>query len=450
MSPEVDLSKYRRRIARANRFAMKGRVRRVRGVLVESSGPPSRLGDLCRITDPLSGTERIAEVVGFERNHYYLMPFSELEGISPGWEIVSTGKPLSVSVGPELKGRILNGVGQPIDGKGPLKAALPFSLSRRAPEALERRPIDRPFRVGVRAIDLCLPIGHGQRIGIFSGSGVGKSTLLGMMGRGSQSDLNVIALIGERGREVREFIEKVLGEKGLGKSVVVVVTSDEPSIMRIKGAYTATAIAEYFREEGKSVLFLLDSITRFAMAQRELGLSLGEPPTTKGYPPSVFGILPRLLERTGMGKRGSITAFYTVLVDADDFNEPISDACRAILDGHLVLNRALAAQNHYPAIDLLQSVSRSAEEIALPKQLELSRKLKRLVAVYEEARDLINIGAYVKGSNPEIDAAVASIDAVNALLRQDLKEITDFDASMKKMEKIFEPASGVPHERGRG
>ncbi|EKD27766.1 MAG: hypothetical protein ACD_79C00585G0004 [uncultured bacterium] len=433
---EANFDKYTNKLSATVPVKMYGKVKRVNGLLIESLGPPASIGDLCYIFDREKKSYVTAEVVGFEDNTFFIMPYRDMAGISPGCEILSLGKPLSIPVGDSLKGRILNGLGEPLDGKGPIQSSISYNIYRKPPEALDRLRIDKPFRVGVKAIDGCLPIGKGQRVGIFSGSGVGKSTLLGMMARGSESDINVIALIGERGREVKEFIDNVLGEKGLSKSVLVVVTSDQPALMRIKGAYVATTIAEYFRDQGKSVLFLMDSVTRFAMAQREVGLSLGEPPTTKGYTPSVFGMLPKLMERTGMGDHGSITAFYTVLVDADDFNEPISDACRSILDGHIMLSRRLASKNHYPSIDILDSVSRLSDEVSTPEQRQWMRRIKELIAVYEEARDLINIGAYVKGSNPKIDESISKIDNINSFLKQDFHELYSFDKVMEVMKKV--------------
>ena len=436
MSALLDLEKYKTRIREAGTVRMFGRVTKVNGLMIESNGPPASIGDLCRVGED-DGGGRLAEVIGFDKDTYYLMTYGDMGGISPGSRIYSLGRSLRIPVGEALKGRIINGLGEPIDGKGPIVYEELRPIQCDSPPALSRNKIELPFRVGIKAIDGCLPMGVGQRIGIFSGSGVGKSTLLGMMAKGSESDINVIALIGERGREVREFIENDLGEEGLKKSVVVVVTGDQPALMRLKGAYVATTVAEYFRDRGNGVLLMMDSLTRFAMAQREIGLSLGEPPTTKGYTPSVFTLLPRLLERTGMAGDVGITAFYTILVDADDFNEPISDACRAILDGHIVLSRKIAAMNHYPAIDVLESVSRLSEVVSGEEQLTLMKRLKSLMAVYNEARDLINIGAYVKGSNPMIDEAISRIDSINLFLRQGIHEIFPFEQTLAQLRKMF-------------
>lgn len=437
MTAMIDFTSYRQKIEKTNPCQLLGRILHINGMLMESSGPPGAIGDLCTIIDPQTKEPHLAEIIGFKQNKYYLMTYGgEMTGIAPGTPVYSTGESLQIPVGESLKGRIINGLGQPIDGKGDILPEKYLSLLRPAPDALKRKRIDTPFHVGIRAIDGCLPIGLGQRVGIFSGSGVGKSTLLGMMARGSDAEINVICLLGERGREVREFIEKDLGEEGMKKSVVIVVTSDQPALMKIKGAYVATTIAEYFRDKGKLVLFTMDSLTRFAMAQREVGLSLGEPPTTKGYTPSVFAMLPKLLERTGMGENGAITAFYTILVDADDFNEPISDSSRAILDGHIVLSRRIASMNHYPSIDILESVSRLADAVASEEQMSMLRKIKELMAVYEEARDLINIGAYAKGANPKIDEAISKIDAINQFLRQNMYEQTSFETVMETMKKI--------------
>ncbi len=434
---QVDLSKYKRRLERSNVFKMIGKVIRINGLMIESIGPAASIGDVCLIYDKEKKNHSKAEVVGFNKNKFFLMLYSDMEGISPGCEIVLAGRSLKIPVGESLKGRILNGLGEPLDGKGSINEAVSYPIHRDPPKALQRTPIKDQFKVGVKAIDGCLAIGKGQRVGVFSGSGVGKSIMLGMMAKGSESDVNVIALIGERGREVREFVENVLGEEGLKKSIVVVVTSDQSPLMRIKGAYTATAIAEYFRDQGNDVLFMMDSVTRFAMAGREIGLSLGEPPTSKGYTPSVFSMLPKLIERTGMGKNGSITAFYSVLVDADDFNEPISDACRSILDGHIILSRKIAAQNHYPSIDILDSVSRLSDIVANPELLDIAKKIKELKAVFENASDLINIGAYVKGSNSKIDESIEKIDAMNSFLKQDMHEICPFEVTQKQMKGIF-------------
>ncbi|MGB9839451.1 flagellar protein export ATPase FliI, partial [Thermovenabulum sp.] len=379
----------------------------------------------------------LAEVVGFKEDKIILMPLADIESIGPGWDVVALGEKLSVPVGENLMGRILDGLGNPIDGKGPIKNLTKYPLNNTPPNPVERKPIKEPLPLGVRAIDALLTCGKGQRIGIFAGSGVGKSTLLGMIARNSTADINVIALIGERGRELNSFIQKDLGEEGLKRSVVVVATSDNPPLIRTKGAFTATAIAEYFRDQGMDVMLMMDSITRFAMAQREVGLSAGEPPVSRGYTPSVFAVLPKLLERAGMGKVGSITGIYTVLVDGDDFNEPISDAVRGILDGHIILSRTLANMNFYPAIDVLSSISRLMDEVITEEHRRLSSRVKNILSVYKEAEELINIGAYKKGTNPKIDEALRYIDRVNNFLRQEINEKSTFEETLILLKDIF-------------
>ncbi|HAW50343.1 TPA: flagellar protein export ATPase FliI [bacterium] len=419
---------------RIDPIQIKGRVRQVIGLVIESEGPHASLGEICFIS---SGNRTIrAEVVGFLDKNLLLMPIGEMEGIRVNDEVVATGKPLMVSVSESLKGRILNGVGEPQDGKGPIVVDALYPILREPPNPLQRPRINEIFSTGIRAIDSCLTVGKGQRFGIFSGSGIGKSTLLGMLARFVKSDINVIALIGERGREVNEFIEKDLQEEGLSRSVIVVATSDQPPLLRLRGAFVATAIAEYFRDLGMDVLLMMDSITRFARAQREVGLSIGEPPATRGFTPSVFAILPRLLERAGTSEKGTITGIYTILVDADDMNEPISDNVRAILDGHVVLSRELAEKNHYPAIDILQSVSRVMIDIVDEEQERASRHIKEILAVIRDAQDLINIGAYVKGSNTKIDYALTKIDEVNNFLIQGIWEKSEYRTTVDSMMKI--------------
>lgn len=431
------LGPYLDRVATSEPMRIEGKVAQVIGLVVESFGPEARLGELCRI---LLGSDRaplLAEVVGFRDDRLLLMPLGAMEGVKPGCPVVATGETLGVRVGPGLLGRVLDGLGNPIDGKGPLRATRRASLEAAPPNPLTRERIKHVLPLGVRAMDALLTCGQGQRLGVFAGSGVGKSTLLGMMARRAQADLNVIALIGERGREVREFIERDLGPEGLARSVVVVATSDQPALQRIKGAFVATAIAEDFRDQGANVILMMDSVTRFAMAQREVGLAVGEPPATKGYTPSVFALLPRLLERSGTAEKGAITALYTVLVEGDDTNEPIADAVRGILDGHVVLSRDLAAQNHYPAIDVLHSVSRVITEIASSEHLRAAGALRETLAVYRDARDLINIGAYAKGSNPNIDRAIARIDSLNQFLRQGIDELAPFEATLEAMQGLI-------------
>ena len=376
------------------------------------------IGEICKIYVDRQQHPLLAEVVGFRDSRVLLMPLGMMEGIKPGSEVVATRSTHHVNGGPELLGRVLDGLGNPLDDRGPLPTHTRYPVNAPPPDSLKRSRITEPLGLGVRSIDGCLTVGRGQRVGIFAGSGVGKSTLLGMIARSTQADVNVIALTGERGREVRDFIEESLGEEGLARSVVVVATSDQPALVRIKASLVATAVAEYFRDQGLDVMLMMDSVTRLAMAQREVGLAIGEPPATRGYTPSVFALLPRLLERSGAGERGSITGLYTVLVDGDDMNEPVADAVRGILDGHIVLSRSLAQQNHYPAVDILQSVSRVMPAVTTLVHRAAAGETRSLLAAYREAEDLINIGAYAEGSNPRIDRARKYIDAIRAFLRQ--------------------------------
>jgi flagellum-specific ATP synthase len=396
----------------------RGRVEQLIGLVIESQGPPAALGELCRIESLRNDGATLAEVVGFRNHNLLLMPLGEVHGIHPGSEVTATGAPLRVPVGQALVGRVIDGLGRPMDGRGAIEADDYVGGRLMPPHPLKRQRISHLFETGIKAIDTFVPCGRGQRLGIFAGSGVGKSTLLGMIAREGEADVNVIALIGERGREVREFLEKDLDEKGRRKSVVVVATSNEPALARLKGAFLAMAIAEYFRDAGQNVLLMMDSVTRFAMAQREIGLAVGEPPTTRGYTPSVFSLLPQLLERAGMGESGSITGFFTVLVEADDMNDPISDSVRSILDGHLVLSRELATQNHYPAIEVLESISRLTRDLLTPPQLELAARAREHLAVYRKNQDLIQIGAYPAGSNPAIDEAVRLHEPLRRFLQQ--------------------------------
>ncbi|HET7522136.1 MAG TPA: flagellar protein export ATPase FliI [Bacillales bacterium] len=405
-----------------DRFKRYGKVTRVVGLTVESKGPTASVGDVCLIH--IGKTKRTiqAEVVGFLDEKVLLMPFHSVQDISPGSFVETTGKPLEIKVGSELIGKILDADGNAFDGFPLPKGLATHSVENQPPNPLERPRIREPIGIGVRSIDSLLSVGKGQRVGIFAGSGVGKSTLLGMIARNTNADLNVIALVGERGREVREFIERDLGEEGLKRSIVVVATSDRPALMRIKGAMVATAIAEYFRDRGQDVLLMMDSVTRVAMAQREIGLAVGEPPTTKGYTPSVFALLPRLLERSGTNRNGSITAFYTVLVDGDDFDEPIADAVRGILDGHFVLNRKLAHKGQYPAVDILQSVSRVMNDIVSEGHRMAAERFRELLSTYKESEDLIHIGAYKKGNSSEVDEAIARYPAIQSFLKQTVDE----------------------------
>lgn len=414
-----------------------GKVAKIVGLTVESVGPTCKLNDLCKIISKDGSHEVMAEVVGFRDSRVLLMPFESVDGIGLGATVENTKEPLKVQVGPELLGRSLDGLGRPMDGKAlHLKESYPIEAP--PPDALKRKMISEVLPLGVKAVDGMITVGKGQRIGIFAGSGVGKSTLMGMFARNTKADINVIALIGERGREVREFIERDLGEEGLKRSVLVIATSDKPALIRNKAAKTATAIAEYFRDQGKDVLLMMDNMTRFCMAQREIGLASGEPPVTRGYPPSVYSELPKVLERAGNSEKGSITGLYAVLVDGDDFNEPISDTARGILDGHIILSRKLGHKNHYPAIDVLQSISRCMSGIVTKEHKLAAGKLKNVLATYDEAEDLINIGAYKAGSNPDIDFAISKIRQVNDFLMQDVDSKYLFEDEVSMMSKIFE------------
>lgn len=414
-----------------------GKVAKVVGLTIESIGPMAKLNDLCLIRSNSAAGVVKAEVVGFRDDRVLLMPYDNVEGVGLGSWVENTGAPLQVPVSEELLGLTLDGVGEPMNADSLGADCAHYSVEAAPPDPLSRKIIDEVLTLGVKAVDGLLTIGKGQRIGIFAGSGVGKSTLMGMFARNTKADINVIALIGERGREVREFIERDLGEEGMRRSVVVVATSDKPALIRKKAAQTATAIAEYFRDQGKDVLLMMDSLTRFSMAQREIGLASGEPPVSRGYPPSVYAQMPKLLERAGNSDRGSITGLYTVLVDGDDFNEPITDTARGILDGHIVLSRQMAQKNHYPAIDILQSISRVMSSIITKEHKVAAGKMKQVLATYQEAEDLINIGAYKAGSNPDIDFAIDKIRAVNAFLQQQTDEKYTFEESLQQMLDIF-------------
>ncbi|MBX6395203.1 MAG: FliI/YscN family ATPase [Alicyclobacillaceae bacterium] len=426
---------YRRALAQAPLWRTSGRVAQAVGLTIESDGPVARVGDLCSIETDAG--PRWAEVIGFRNHRLILMPFSELDRIHNGAMVRVESEGLRVPTGSRLLGRIVDGIGRPIDGKGPLDPEYWDPIEQAPPSPLSRTAVTRPLSVGVRAIDGLLTVGQGQRIGIFAGSGVGKSTLLGMIARFTEADVAVIALIGERGREVRDFITNELGEEGLQRAVVVAATSDQPPLMRIKGALTATAIAERFRREGLRVLLLMDSVTRFAMACREVGLAAGEPPTARGYTPSVFAALPRLLERTGTSETGSITAFYTVLVEGDDFNEPIADAVRGILDGHVVLSRRLAHQGQYPAIDVTASASRLMGQVVDAKHWQLASRFKSVLAAYQEAEDLIQIGAYREGSRPDVDLAIRMRARMRAYLEQDRTVRSTLDEAVGQLAEMF-------------
>lgn len=414
-----------------------GKVVKVVGLTIESIGPEAKLNDLCNIISKDKKTVVKAEVVGFRDNRVLLMPYDNVEGVGLGSSVENTGFPLKVKVGNDLLGKAVDGLGVPLEGEEIADGEY-YSVEAAPPEPLKRKLIDSVLPLGVKAVDGLITIGKGQRIGIFAGSGVGKSTLLGMFARNTKADINVIALIGERGREVREFLERDLGEEGMKRSVIVVATSDKPALIRNKAAKTATSIAEYFRDQGKDVLLMMDSLTRFSMAQREIGLASGEPPVSRGYPPSVYSEMPKLLERAGYSDTGSITGLYTVLVDGDDFNEPITDTARGILDGHIMLSRKLGHKNHYPSIDVLQSISRVMSSIATDEHKALAGKLKSILATYNEAEDLINIGAYKKGSNPNIDYAIEKIDDINGFLRQGVYDKYSFEEVIALLEGIFE------------
>ncbi|WP_313568185.1 flagellar protein export ATPase FliI [Acetoanaerobium noterae] len=434
----VNLKKYHDRLNEISLYQYKGKVSRVIGLTIESRGPAVRLGETCHIYPIKSKDPVLAEVVGFKEDTVLLMPLGEMEGIGPGSMVIATGNTLEVDVGEQLLGRILDGMGNPIDDFEPPSLNYSYPVNNQPPNPLTRTKITEPLPLGVKAIDGFLTCGRGQRIGIFAGSGVGKSTLLGMIARNTLADINVIALIGERGREVKEFIDNDLEEEGLKKSVVIVVTSDQPPLVRMKGALLATSIAEYFRDCGKNVVLMMDSLTRFSMAQREVGLAIGEPPVTKGYTPSVFAVLPKLLERAGNSSKGSITGLYTVLVDGDDMNEPIADAVRGILDGHIVLSRNLANKNHYPAIDILASVSRVMPNIVDKEHIGIVGQIKDLMATYRDSEDLINIGAYIKGTNKKVDMAIEKIEAINDFLKQGVHDRLTFDEIVELLRGILD------------
>lgn len=432
----LDISKISKLIDDADGITCYGIVNKVSGISVEATGSTVCIGEVCRIFSQNGENSVLAEVVGFKGNSIVLMALGDLKGIGPGSRVVSTKGPLTVQISENIRGRVLNGLGEPIDGKGDIDKEFYIDVEDSPPNPLQRKRIKEVLPLGIKAVDGLLTCGIGQRIGIFAGSGVGKSTLLGMIARNASADINIITLVGERGREVNDFIEKDLKEEGLKKSVLIVATSDQPALVRLKSAMLGTAVAEYFRDKGMKVLLLMDSITRFAMAQREIGMSVGEPPVSRGYTPSVFTLLPKLLERTGNSDNGSITALYTVLVEGDDLNEPIADAVRGILDGHIVLSRDLANRNHYPAIDVLASISRLMPDIVDKGHFEKAGAIKNKMAVYKDAEDIINIGAYQKGSNPEIDDALESIVAINSMLRQGINEKFSFEDTMQMINSI--------------
>ena len=432
------------RVRQARLTEVCGRVVQVIGLVIESEGPVAALGEVCRIQSSRREEATLAEVVGFRNHHLLLMPLGEIHGLHPGSEVIATGMPLRAAVGGSLKGRVIDGLGRPIDGLGSLATEHTVRLTLPPPHPLKRQRIDQVFRTGIKALDTFAPCGRGQRLGIFAGSGVGKSTLLGMMASHAEADVNVIALIGERGREVREFLERDLAAEGRRKSVVVVATSNEPALNRVKGAFLAMAIAEYFRDQGQNVLLMMDSVTRFAMAQREIGLAVGEPPTSRGYTPSVFSLLPQLLERAGTGEHGSMTGLFTVLVEGDDMNDPIADAVRSILDGHIVLTRELATQNHYPAIDVLESVSRLTRDLLPPARLQLTAMAREHLGIYRKSQDLINIGAYAAGTNPAMDRAIALHEPLNRFLRQNISDSHTLEQTWALLSQALAAAPAKP------
>ncbi len=435
----MDFDKYHRIIKDTNPFSVYGKVSEIIGLLVKGYNPETSIGEMCRIYPDGSNRTICAEVVGFREEKVLLMPFGNLDSVRSGCRILSMGKKANIKVGHNLLGRVIDGLGNPIDDKGPIESEGEYPVYAEPINPLKRGRITEPIDIGIRVMNGLFSCGKGQRMGIFSGSGVGKSFLLGMIARNTSADINVIGLVGERGREVREFIENNLGKEGLAKSVLVVATSDMHPLIRRRAAYVATAISEYFRNQGMEVLLMVDSLTRFAMAQREVGLSIGEPPTAKGYTPSVFSLMPKLLERAGnIENSGSITGLYTVLVEGDDFNEPIADAARSILDGHITLTRSLAARNHYPAIDVLQSISRLMIDIVNEKHRKIANDVLNIVSTYRKAEDLINIGAYVEGSNPEIDNAIKMIGKVNSFSRQDINEKISFEESEEQLFSLFD------------
>lgn len=433
----LDIQRYLRVVETYNPIRLHGKVTQVVGLVIEGYCPETSVGAICEIR-PKDGAPIPAEVVGFKENKTLLMPLGDLRGVGLDSLITVRRDKASLQVGPGLLGRVIDGLGQPIDDKGPLRVDEEYPIYAAPVNPMKRPPIRKPLDLGIRSINGLLTCGQGQRVGIMAGSGVGKSTLLGMIARYTEADVNVIALIGERGRELREFVEKDLQEQGLHKSVVVVATSDQPPLVRMRGAYIATTIAEYFKDQGKKVLLMMDSATRFAMAMREVGLAIGEPPTTKGYTPSVFAALPKLLERTGNFPEGSITGLYTVLVEGDDFNEPISDAMRSILDGHIVLSRDLAARNIYPPIDILASASRVMSDVTDEHHRMLVGRFKEALATYRQSEDLINIGAYKSGSNPGIDFAIRKIDAMTAYQKQAVVDPVTLEASIQGLQQLFE------------
>lgn len=425
-----------RQVQHTEPYSLTGKIENIVGMSIEASGGHAAVGDICRIYNGETGKQISAEVVGFKNNHILLMPYADMSGISAGNFVRNTGHQLTLHVGDFLRGRIINALGEPLDNKGPFQGGSSYCVSGKPINPLQRPPIRERMEFGVKAIDGMLTIGKGQRIGIFAGSGVGKSTMMGMIARNVKADINVIALVGERGREVLEFVEKDLGEEGMRRSILVVATSDQPAMLRMKCPCVATGIAEYFRDQGHDVLLMMDSLTRFAMAQREIGLAIGEPPVSRGYTPSIYAELPKLLERSGNFERGSITGVYTVLVEGDDTNEPIADTVRGILDGHIVLSRTLANSNHYPAIDVGASISRLMSDIVSPEHKELAHRIRDIMGVYEKNADLVSIGAYKAGTNPKLDRALQKIDPINDFLMQGVNETFTYEECVNIMRSL--------------
>ena len=428
--------KYLNIIRNAHTIKQVGKITEIIGLTIESDGPKSSIGDLCYIYNELGDEPIMAEVVGFRKDKILLMPLASPDGIRPGASVINTGGAMKIGVGNQLIGRVLNGLGQPIDTLGEIRFSEYRSTQADAINPLKRKRITEPLALGIKAVDGFATVGKGQRMGIFAGSGVGKSTTLGMMAKNTSADLNVIALVGERGREVKEFIEEILGPEGMKRSIVIAATSEQPSLVKIKAGFVATTIAEYFRDKGMDVLFMLDSVTRIAMAQREVGLAIGEPPATRGYTPSVFALMPKLMERAGTNEFGTMTGLYTVLVEGDDFNEPISDTSRSILDGHIVLSRALAHKNHYPAVDVLQSLSRVMGDVTSSEHRSAAGALRNLLAVHSKNEDLINIGAYVSGSDPLCDRAIGMMDNINEFLKQSTKDKIDYEDTIQSIMEL--------------
>ncbi len=428
--------KYLEIIKKTDTIKQVGKITEIIGLTIESDGPQSSIGDLCLIHNDLEIKPVMAEVVGFRKDKILLMPLASPDGIRPGARVINTGGAMKIGVGNQLIGRVLDGLGRPIDTLGEIRFSEYRSTQAEAINPLKRKRIVEPLALGIKAVDAFMTVGKGQRMGIFAGSGVGKSTTLGMMAKNTSADLNVIALIGERGREVKEFIEEILGPEGMKRSIVIAATSEQPSLVKIKAAFVATTIAEYFRDKGMDVLFMLDSITRIAMAQREVGLAIGEPPATRGYTPSVFALMPKIMERAGTNEYGTMTGLYTVLVEGDDFNEPISDTTRSILDGHIVLSRALAHKNHYPAVDVLQSLSRVMGDVTTSEHRDAAGMIRNLLAVHAKNEDLINIGAYVTGTDPVCDKAISLIDNINVFLKQSTKDKIDYNETLQSLKEL--------------